>query len=146
MCGSAGSLFSAAALLACGKNETGSPYAPVNAISHWYWGEDATRKNGFTFKHTVLGYVTHHLASVFWGAMHEWLFGARRDSREPLRMAGDAATSAAIACAVDYRLTPRRLMPGYEQRLSRTSLLAVYAAFAAGLVVGGLLLDNRRRR
>jgi hypothetical protein len=49
---------------------------------------------------------------------------------------------------VDYRLTPRRFMPGYERRLSRRSLGAVYAAFGAGLALGGALLSiaaERRR-
>jgi hypothetical protein len=47
---------------------------------------------------------------------------------------------------VDYRLTPRRLMPGYERRLSQPSLLAVYAAFAAGLALGDALLRITERR
>ena len=36
------------------------------------------------------------------------------------------------------------LTPGFEHRLSRQSLLGVYAAFAAGLALGGLL--SRRRK
>jgi hypothetical protein len=52
---------------------------------------------------------------------------------------------AALAYFVDYRLTPRRLTPGYERRLSGRALLAVYASLAAGLALGGLLQAARRR-
>jgi hypothetical protein len=51
---------------------------------------------------------------------------------------------AAVAYFVDYRLTPRRLMPGYERRISGRSLLAVYASLAAGLALGGALLRLAR--
>lgn len=142
--GTAASLTSTAALMVCGEAEIGRPLAPTNAISHWYWGARATRKDRFSFRYTLLGYLTHLVASVFWAVVYEKLFGARRVEQAPLRALGDAAATAALACFVDYRLTPRRLMPGYEQRLSRQSLLAVYAAFGAGLALGGALLALSR--
>jgi hypothetical protein len=88
----------------------------------------------------VLGYLTHHAASLFWAAIYEKLFGERRAHKPAVRALGEAAAVAALACFVDYRLTPQRLMPGYERRLSRRSLAAVYAAFGAGLALGGALL------
>ncbi len=51
----------------------------------------------------------------------------------------------ALACAVDYTITPKRFTPGYELSLSRPSLVAVYAAFAAGLALGSVLLPERER-
>lgn len=40
-----------------------------------------------------------------------------------------------MACWVDYKLTPRRLQPGFEQRLSTPSMVAVYGSFALGLAL-----------
>ena len=51
------------------------------------------------------------------------------------------ATSA-VACFVDFHLTPPRLTPGFEHRLSHRSLAAVYGAFAVGLAVGALLVGG----
>lgn len=74
--------------------------------------------------------------------------GAARTSRK-LEHAGPGATVAAaaatsaVACFTDYRLTPRRLQPGFEQRLSTASLTAVYAAFAFGLAAGALAAHRR---
>jgi len=139
--GTSASITSTAVLMTCGAHEAGHALAPTNATSHWYWGDGATRRNRFSWRHTVLGYATHHGASVFWAFLYEMLFGTRRAEKPaPVALAQGAAI-AALACFVDYRLTPRRLMPGYEQRLSRRSLTAVYAAFGAGLALGGALLS-----
>jgi hypothetical protein len=43
---------------------------------------------------------------------------------------------------VDFQLTPERLTPGFEHRLSHRSLAAVYGAFAVGLAVGALLVGG----
>jgi hypothetical protein len=125
--GSVASLVSTVALAARGRTENGSAAAPTNAISHWLWGDRAYRKNRPTARHTAVGYVIHHAASIFWGVLYE------RFHSRPMR---DAALASALACFVDYRLTPRRLTPGFEQRLSKRSLLLVYAAFALGLSAG----------
>jgi hypothetical protein len=137
--GSAASVASTAALLACGEAEIGRPLAPVNAISHWFWGDRAARKDHFSPQHTISGYLTHHGASLFWATIYEKLFGERRRLRPGVREFGDAALISALACFVDYQMTPRRLTPGFEKRLSRTSLAIVYGAFAVGLAVGGTI-------
>jgi hypothetical protein len=145
--GSMASVTSTAALMVCGEARLGRPFAPTNAVSHWFWGAPATRADRFSLRHTVVGYLTHHAASVFWALWHEKLFGSAKVARRtPALALGDAAATAAFAYVVDYRLTPRRLMPGYERRLSRRSLFAVYTAFAAGLALGGALLALSGRR
>lgn len=144
--GSAASLTSTGALLALGGVENDSPLGPINAISHWYWGERAAHRDDPSLPHTLFGYVTHHAASIFWALFYEKLFGARRRGRIGPRELSDAATIAALACFVDYRLTPSRFTPGYEKRLNRKSLFVVYAMFAVGLAVGGRLADAARRR
>jgi hypothetical protein len=47
---------------------------------------------------------------------------------------------------VDYGLTPRRLQPGFDKQLSLPSMVVVYAAFAAGLVLSDALYRRRRQR
>jgi len=141
--GSLAAVTSTAALAACGATEISRPLAPTNAVSHWLFGERAARQDRFSWRHTVVGYATHHVASLFWAYLYEKFFSARRSRATPVRLVGDAVGVAAVACFVDYQLTPRRFMPGYERRLSRTSLALVYFAFAAGLAAGGALLNHR---
>lgn len=135
--GALASLLSAAALVALGRREAGAGAAPVNAVSHWYWGDEALRRNRTDVMHTAVGYATHHGASTFWAALQAWATlrwpQLRRSPRA--RVATSAATSA-IACFVDFQLTPHRLTPGYEHRLSKPALGVVYAAFAVGLALG----------
>jgi hypothetical protein len=139
--GTIASATSTAALAVCGMLENGQPAAPTNAISHWLWGDGATWVSRPTSRHTLTGYAIHHGASVFWGTLYErYLADARRSAPE---IVARATFASALACFVDYQLTPRRLRPGFEQRLSRRSLLAVYAAFGAGLAAATLWRRGR---
>ena len=142
--GSLAAVTSTAALAAGGTKETSWPLAPTNAVSHWLFGDEAVRQNRFTWRHTAVGYATHHAASLFWAFLYEKFFGDRRARATPAQLVTDAVTVAGVACFVDYQLTPKRFMPGYERRLSRTSLALVYLAFAAGLAAGGAVLNRRR--
>jgi hypothetical protein len=130
--GALASIASAVALAAAGKRELGDAAAPLNGPSQWIWGKHAPYRNGFSVRHTVVGYAIHHLSSTFWAA----LFEKTRPRSAPI--AGALLTSA-TACLVDYRCTPQRFTPGFEKRLSRGALLSVYAAFAAGLAAAHLL-------
>ncbi|WP_287111571.1 hypothetical protein [Methylobacillus sp.] len=130
--GTYASLSSAVALAICGKLENGSYAAPINAISHWVWGDDAARHDGVDVMHTLLGYTIHHASATFWALIYEHVTRSR-PTGNALQLYADAAVIAALASYVDYHLTPRRLRPGYEMRLSHLSLLVVYAAFAYGL-------------
>ena len=146
--GTCASILSTLALAARGRRETGSAVAPINAVSHWYWGDPATRVDHANLKNTVPGYLTHHATSIFWAVLFEKVFGGSMRGRPGPTVAMSAAT-AAVACFVDYQMTPRRLTPGFEHRLSRTSLLLVYAAFAAGLAATELArakMSQRRSR
>lgn len=129
--GSAASIASSVALVLAGRRELADGNAPLNGPSQWLWGRQAPYRHGFSVRHTVLGYAIHHLASVFWAMLYE-----RMARRQPLAA---AAVTAATACFVDYRLTPERFTPGFEKRLSRKALFAVYVAFAAGLFATSLI-------
>jgi hypothetical protein len=135
--GSVASLASTAVLVVAGRRELADGAAPLNGPSQWVWGRWASLTRGFSARHTVAGYAVHHVAATFWALLYEkW-----GSSRHPV--AGAAAT-AAIANVVDFKCTPERLTPGFERRLSRPAVAAVYVAVALGLAAGGALARAQR--
>lgn len=140
--GSIASVLSAAVLAWRGQRDCGSCYGPTNAISHWIWGDEATMHDEPSVRHTVAGYVIHHASSMLWAVVYERLFGERADRKEASPAIAGAATVAALACFVDYNLTPHRFEPGFEQRLSNRSLCMVYGAFGIGLAACGLVVRD----
>ncbi len=137
--GTSASLLSTAALAVLGKDEAGSAFAPTNAVSHWLWGDQAARRDTPSLKYTMVGYAIHHASATFWAVLFERALGRQLDRKDPALTLAGAAAASAVACFVDYQLTPRRLRPGYEQRLSKPSLALVYGAFGLGLAVGAAL-------
>jgi len=130
--GSVASILSTAVLAACGRLENGAAAGPLNGPSQWIWGRWAAHVRRPSLRHTLTGYVVHHLCSCSWAVLHERCRG--RDERPQTAIAKAVAT-AALASFVDYQLTPKRLRPGFETQLSTSSLLGVYAAFAVGLAI-----------
>ncbi len=141
--GSAASAASALALAACSGSEARSPFSAVNAVSHWIWGDQAFRRDRPSWRYTALGLAIHHASAMFWGALFERVFGRKLEQAGPGAAVAAASATTAAACFTDYRLTPRRLQPGFEQRLSTGALAAVYAAFALGLAAGALAVHRR---
>jgi hypothetical protein len=140
--GSLASLFSAAYLTLCGARR-GEPAAPLNAVSHWFFGNRALHEDDPHPLFTVPGYLVHHAASVFWGTLYAKAWSAREEAKQPLPAAAGAVVAAGIASFVDYQLTPKRLTPGFEHRLGKPEMVNVYAMFALGLAVGSLLMKRR---
>jgi membrane associated rhomboid family serine protease len=140
--GTLAGLLSAAVLLASGRRENGSVVAPVNAESHWLWGDAALREDRPTLRHTLAGLVTHQLSTVFWATLYALVRGKRKPATVSAALLGGIATSAAAA-AIDYTIVPKRFTPGFENRLSTGSMLAVFAAIAGGVALGSLLLRDR---
>lgn len=141
--GTLAGLLSAAVLAAVGRRDAGSPVAAINAESHWLWGDESLRENRPTLRHTLAGIVTHQLSTVFWATLHALVRGDRGAARRvPQAILGGVATSAAAA-AIDYTLMPKRLTPGFEHRLSTGSMVGVFAAIAAGIAIGTLVLGER---
>lgn len=141
--GSLASVLSAA-YLAWAGHRRGQPAAPVNAVSHWFFGDRSLHQDDTSLKYTLTGYLTHHAAAVFWGVLHAKAWGARRQAKEPLPAIAGAVTAAAVASFVDYQLTPKRLTPGFEHRLGRPEMANVYAFFALGLAIGTMVMKSRR--
>lgn len=140
--GSLASLLSTAVLAAAGARQNGSAVAPINAVSHWLWGDESLRVDRPTLRHTLAGYLTQHAASIFWATLYSRIWGHRDTAKQlPQAVAGGVATSA-IAYIVDYQLIPKRLTPGYEHRVSTGAMVAIYAALAAGFALGAVALQK----
>ncbi len=144
--GSCASVLSALTLTVFGRREAYSAAAPINAVSHWYWGKEALSRQEVDVAHTAVGYATHHVAAMFWAVLlciclqrHPQL------DKTPARLAAASAATSAIACFVDFKLTPERLTPGYEHRVSTRALTYTYIAFAAGLAIGTIATALGRR-
>jgi hypothetical protein len=142
--GTAAGLLSSVVLAAVGKRQAGSMAAPVNAASHWLWGDRALHEDRATVRHTGLGLLTQHAAAIFWAALYAALYGHRAEAKRlPDAIAGGIATSAA-AYLIDYTITPKRFTPGYEHRLDGKGMLAVYGALAVGFALGAYALGHMR--
>jgi len=141
----AGSLASilSAAYLGFAGGRRGEPAAPLNAVSHWFFGNRSLREDEPSALYTLSGYVTHHCASIFWATLYAKAWGGRPEAKRPLPAAAGAIAAAGIASFVDYQLTPKRLTPGFEHRLGRPEMVNVYACFALGLALGNLLMKRR---
>ncbi|MBB1600818.1 hypothetical protein [Variovorax sp. UMC13] len=143
--GGAASFLSTLVLLWRGERDVGSCSAPTNATSHWLWRDEAFGVHVPTWRHTATGYVIHHGTATLWAVLYAWLHGNRRRARSvPAALAG-AAVASAVACTVDYTLTPKRFTPGFEHHLSKSSMVLVYAGFALGLAAGCLAANRGRR-
>lgn len=144
LCGLGGGL-SSQLLLLFAANAEGKPLArPINATSHWLWGERDARRDDIDLAHTGVGLLTNQSAALFWGT----LFGLhlasqpRHDARDIVR---EAALMGVIASLVDYGLMPKRLTPGWELALSRKSVALGMAATALGLGLGALVARASER-
>jgi hypothetical protein len=142
-----GGLLSAAlstlALAWRGRREHGSPAAPINAISHWFFPQRAFAHDDVSLRYTGSGLAVHVASSMLWAAAYAWLRG-RRERPAAAAALGDAAAVGALAAFVDLGLTPKRLSPGFEERMGPSGLVWVYAAFAGGLALAGVLAARRR--
>jgi hypothetical protein len=144
--GTVATVVSTALLAVIGQRENASAVAPVNAVSHWLWGDESLHADGADLRHTLTGFVTHHLAAVFWASLYSLLHGHRDRAKTPVQaVAGGIATSA-VAYAVDYHVVPQRLTPGWEHRMGPRSLALTYGSLAVGFALGALLLGALGRR
>ena len=144
--GSVAGILSTVALAIAGLRQNGACAAPVNAISHWVWDRPALQEDGTSARHTLTGYLIHHGASIWWGTLHARAWGARAQAKRPGPALIGATAAAAVACFVDYKLTPERLTPGFEHRLSTGAMLAVYGSFALGLALASMAVPAARER
>jgi hypothetical protein len=82
--------------------------------------------------------------STFWALVHARIYANRPQVQNlPAALSG-AFNASAVACLVDYTITPKRLTPGYEHRLSGGAMAIVYGGFAIGLAIGCLIANHNR--
>lgn len=141
--GTVAALAAAGALVLLAKLEGRSAPQPLNATSHWLYGDDAARICGTDVQHTATGFATHHAASTLWGGLFEWL---RERDKSPSfgRVVRDATITSAVAAVVDYTITPRRFTPGWELMLTKKSMALAYLAMASGFIVAEYSLPRRK--
>jgi hypothetical protein len=138
--GSLASIASTLVVTLFSASRRGAPASGTNASSQWIWGEEAKRRETLSVKHTLTGYVIHHASALFWAAFFEsW---SARSRRLP-EVAAKAAATTAVAYVTDYKVVPSRLSPGFEGKVGRLGLVAVYAAFAGGLFAAHVLRSAR---
>jgi len=141
--GTAASLAMMVALALLAKKEQKGALQPLNSTSHWLHGEEAGFFRSMDLSHTAVGFGTHHLSALFWAVIFQtWL--ANRRKATVLLIVRDAALMSAIAAAVDYGITPKRVTPGWEEVLSKRSIGITYAVMALGLAAGALLAREWR--
>jgi hypothetical protein len=143
--GAAASLLSAVALVLGGLIENRAAAGPLNGPSQWVFGRWAAYLRRPSVRHTLTGILIHHLSATGWALLHERFLGRGKVAQTPAQRIGRAAATAVVANIVDFKLTPKRLTPGFEHQLSRKSLFFVYAAFAVGLAIWGASMTERRR-
>lgn len=122
----------------CGQREEHNPVAPVNAVSHIAWGDEAFHQEEVSTKYTLTGAALNTAAVTSWALLHEWLCGEVSKRNLGTALLGGATVST-LAYLVDYHVVPERLTPGFEKRLSGQSLFAIYATLALTLGLGSFL-------
>ena len=122
-----------------GMSDSGSAIAPINATSHVIYGPKAGKVEVPNFKHTMLGLAINAGASVFWAAVYERLFGRAGNRGDVRRSLLGGGVVAALAYLVDYHLVPKRLTPGWEERVSGRSLGMIFGAMGLSLPVRSIL-------
>ena len=120
----------------CGAIDNRNPAAPVNAISHIAWGEEAASQEAVSIKYTLTGVALNAAAMVSWAAVHHLVWRPRERRPNAMGALARGAATAGMAYVVDFHVVPGRLTPGFEKRLSRGSILAIYAALAVSLALG----------
>lgn len=96
--------------MACGAKEGSGALAPLNAVSHIAWGDEAFSAQGFSARHTLTGLAANTAANVSWGVLYELLLvvvkrsDAARDAAarsDNLRCIPESA--AAAQCSIKRR-------------------------------------------
>lgn len=148
--GSVAGLLSTAALAICGRLHGKRASAPISAVSHWLWPQEANQTARPEWRHLLAGLAIHQSMSIGWAACNALAVAAARTSprlrggaaqSHGQRVALAAATTLAAA-AGDCIVVPKRFTPGFEYHLPAAHIAAVYLAFGAGLVVP--FLSKRR--
>lgn len=132
---SAATAATTVATLLLGQQRDQSAWAPLNAVSHIAFGDEAAEHTELSAKYTGTGAAINGAAMMSWAAVYTvGMRSLRRPSLSTAVAAG--AVVSALAYVTDYYVVPKRLTPGFEKRLAPRSLFVIYATLAAGLAAG----------
>jgi hypothetical protein len=133
LAGTVATLAVAAALGMQARRQGKSAVQSINATSHWLEGPKAGRKRTLDLRHTGVGFLTNHAASILWAIPLQLLLSRKATASE---VATKAALVSAVAALVDYGLVPKRLTPGWEHALGKRGVVTGFVALALGLFAG----------
>ncbi len=133
--GSIVSVFTLAAVALRGRADSGSAVAPINATTHVVYGPEAGTIEAPDLGHTLPGLAINAGASVLWAGVYERLFGRMADRGDLGKAVLGGGVVAGLAYLLDYHLLPKRLTPGWEERVSGRSLAMIFAVMAATLPI-----------
>ena len=137
-------LLTTAAVAIAGQVDGANAAAPLNAVAHIPYGDEAFSEDEASLKYTGTGTALNLAAVASWAAVYELTVGraARRGNTLAGILGGPAI--AALAYVTDYYIVPKRLTPGFEERLSGRSMFGVYAVLGATLPLASLLFGKRK--
>lgn len=121
--------------------------APLNAVSHILYGDEAKRQDRPSAKYTLTGVVLNAAATTLWAAFQRLVFArrpitGRPSARRMARALVRGAVVSGVAYAVDYAAVPKRMAPGFEARLTPRGMATLYGVLALSLAASAYM---RRR-
>jgi hypothetical protein len=125
-----------------GEIESQSVAAPLNAVSHIVWGDEAAKHSRASAQYTIPGLLLNGAAVTSWAILQEILFDRQQERKTFGRSLAEGAAISGLAYLTDYHAVPSRFTPGFEKRLSNGSLATIYVTLAASL---GIAAWWRRR-
>ena len=141
--GAAATAGTTLAVAVCGGLEEGNPIAPINAVSHIAWDDQAARQTDASWQYTGLGLALNAAAVTSWAGVYEVFCSRAADNKDIAGALLGGALVSAAAYVTDYHVVPERLTPGFEKRLSNRSLFGIYTVLALSLAAGSLLQPGR---
>ena len=133
--GAVATVATTAAVAVCGAIENRRVAAPINAVSHIVYGDEAAEHSAPSIKYTAPGLLLNAAAVTSWAVLQELMFGRQQTHKTVGVALAEGAIVSALAYVVDYHVVPSRFTPGFEKRLSNRSLAGIYFVLAASLGV-----------
>src|SRR3954468_3377155 len=97
--GVAAGLLSTAVLALCGKLHGKRASAPVSAVSHWLWPQEARRTARPKARHLIAGLLIHQTMSIGWAAFNALALAALRRALERRDVAANCTPASDVSTA-----------------------------------------------
>ncbi len=123
-----------AVIMLASDKENGNPWAAVNAVAHVVDGDDIVQPTEYSPRESWLGIAVNGTAMCAWGVLYEGALSVTGAKSNLLT----AILGTTASYVIDYKVVPKQYTPGIENRLSRQSVWAAYAALGVTLALSGL--------